>query len=134
MRAAPFFGGATALCALAAVIVACTPRPSAQAGHTLYEDYCAACHGPGGQDGAHPDAPDLTRLSARNDGEFPTGLLLARLEGYGQGLHEIAASDMPRYALLMDGRLTRIDLPDGRHTQVPVKVVAINRYLESIQR
>lgn len=134
MRAAPVLSGAAALIAVAAVIVACTPRPSAQAGHALYEDYCAACHGVGGVDGAHPDAPDLTRLSANNDGEFPTRLLLARLEGYGLGLHEIAASDMPRYAILMDGPLTRVELPDGRRPEVPVKVVAINRYLETIQQ
>lgn len=47
-------------------------------GATLFHNYCAACHGPDGQ-GDGPAAkelkktvPDLTRLSQRNGGNFPT--------------------------------------------------------------
>lgn len=46
-------------------------------GAELYQQFCAACHGPAGQ-GDGPVAatlnvavPDLTRLAERNDGRFP---------------------------------------------------------------
>jgi hypothetical protein len=49
----------------------------AQEGESLYHQYCASCHGENGL-GNGPVAPyltvkpaDLTRISARRDGEFP---------------------------------------------------------------
>lgn len=56
-------------------------------GQQLYADNCAACHGrSGGGDGPVAGAlmvtpPDLTRLAARNGGEFPAGVVASYIDG-----------------------------------------------------
>lgn len=52
-----------------------------------FERFCAACHGAAGQ-GNGPVAqvlstppPDLTRIAARNDGEFPREELIRQIDG-----------------------------------------------------
>jgi mono/diheme cytochrome c family protein len=61
--------------------------PVAEAGRSYFLESCASCHG----DGAHGDGPtaaslstkpaDLTLISKRRDGKFPTGELAEMIDG-----------------------------------------------------
>lgn len=128
----------TGLILVGAAIAACAPPDRAFDGHQVYAAQCASCHG---ADGTGRDAvaqtapvPDLTRMAARNDGTFPMLRVIERLEGYGLGVAEIARSDMPRYGLLMEGKLMRVETAEGLSQPVPAQLVAIARHLESVQR
>jgi mono/diheme cytochrome c family protein len=56
-------------------------------GAELYRHFCASCHGLEGRgDGPvaaslKPDVPDLTRISARNDGAFPSESVRLTIDG-----------------------------------------------------
>lgn len=75
-----------ALC-LGPVALAQAPRGDAARGLADYRAQCAKCHGPGGKgDGRLMDMqnrriPDLTRLSMRNDGVFPTARVIEIIDG-----------------------------------------------------
>lgn len=70
------------------------------AGKEMYSSYCAPCHGEDGK-GYGPAAPalkkavpDLTSLSARNDGQYPKHLVFTLLSQHS-ALHPKVDSDMP---------------------------------------
>jgi hypothetical protein len=68
---------------------------------------------------------DLTRISARNGGKFPT----PKVRRYIEGLDEIAAHgsrDMPVWGQALRG------VPGGQ-AGVQLRIEALTRYLESIQ-
>lgn len=105
-------------------------RVPASDGAAMFNSYCAACHGLGATgDGpaakALTKAPaDLTRISIRNDGNFPE----VRVKRYIEGADEVAAHgtrDMPVW-----GHLFRSLEPD----LVPLRVQALADFLRSIQR
>jgi mono/diheme cytochrome c family protein len=108
-----------------------TPSPKMD-----FADYCAGCHGAGGKgDGEAasglPKKPaDLTRLSARNHGKFPTTRVMAQIWGYtgkkGDGV-------MPDFSPLMQGEMVPYDGGDGIETPTPVRLVAIAEYLKTLQ-
>ena len=56
-------------------------------GHTLYQTYCAQCHGADGKGGATDSlratvkVPDLTTIARRNDGVFPVGKVYDMISG-----------------------------------------------------
>ena len=56
-------------------------------GHTLYQTYCAQCHGSDGKGGAADSlratvkVPDLTTIAQRNDGVFPVGKVYDMISG-----------------------------------------------------
>jgi mono/diheme cytochrome c family protein len=97
----------------------------------MFRAYCAACHGAQAR-GDGPAAPalkatpaDLTRISARNGGKFPT----PKVRRYIEGLDEIAAHgsrDMPVWGQALRG------VPGGQ-AGVQLRIEALTRYLESIQ-
>jgi mono/diheme cytochrome c family protein len=101
-----------------------------------FADYCAGCHGAGGKgDGEAaaglPKRPaDLTRLSVRNHGKFPTTRVMAQIWGYtgkkGDGV-------MPDFSPLMQGEMVPYDGGDGIETPTPVRLVAIAEYLKTLQ-
>jgi mono/diheme cytochrome c family protein len=128
-----------AVAALAAgALVACAPPPEKE-GARLYDTYCTACHGATAR-GDGPVAgdldrpvPDLTRIAARNGGAFPTGDVVATIDGYTR-VREGNAT-MPEFgAELEAGRLVFYDLGDGRPVPTPSKLVALAEYLRTIQR
>ncbi|MGD9903020.1 MAG: cytochrome c [Vicinamibacterales bacterium] len=105
-------------------------RTAASDGATMYQSYCVSCHGldatgNGPAAKALTKAPaDLTRISARNNGQFPE----VRVKRYIEGADEIAAHgtrDMPVWSTLF--RSLEPDL-------VPLRVQALADFLKSVQR
>jgi mono/diheme cytochrome c family protein len=124
---------------VAGLVAACVPREYAPSGHALYQDNCAICHGATGT-GDGPAAagraqplPDLTTLTARNGGVFPLREVMAQIDGYGRGAR-LQADAMPEMGHLLEGPIERVDTGDGIMTPTPVKLVALARYLESLQQ
>lgn len=117
---------------------ACMPPP-VEVGRALYDQACAACHGERGRgDGLLAGdlltpPPDLTRLSADNGGTFPTGRVLAMIDGYNR--RDDPHGQMPEFgALLQEGWLVPVDIGDGRQTPTPERLVALAAYIESLQK
>lgn len=106
------------------------PRTSPVDGQGMFSTYCSPCHGPKGMgDGPAAKAltktpADLTRLSARNAGQFPT----VRVRRYIEGADEVAAHgsrDMPMWGSLFKA-LDR--------DMVVQRVETLTQYLEKMQR
>lgn len=124
-----------ALCATTACVA-----PDAPVSNTTpaedYAAYCSACHGAAGLgDGGLANQlsrkpANLTRLSARNGGVFPTTRVMAQIWGYagakGRGV-------MPDFGPLMDGETVLYDGGDGIDTPTPARLVGLAEYLKSIQ-
>ena len=127
-------------------IAACTPsldepdlddRVTATRGAQFFSENCAVCHGADarGSDVGHPSGirpPDLTRLSYRNGGTFPTIDAMATV--YGPAYHESRGTYMPRFGMGDLGPMVVVEIEDGIGTPVPADLVALNAYLQSIQR
>ena len=97
--------------ALAAIIfclatAADAAEPNAEYGGFLFQQYCTACHGleARGNGTMHSilavPAPDLTRLSAENDGVFPLFRVLRQMDGRDPLLAH--GGEMPLYGHLFD--------------------------------
>lgn len=122
--------------ALVGCTEATTPRP--EAGRALYQDFCAACHGPGGK-GDGPLAgnwktppADLTGISRRNGGTFPLAQVMSQIDGYTRrNDHGSAMPEMGQ--VFQDGPLVMVDTGDGIETPVPVPLLELAEYLRSIQ-
>lgn len=77
-----------------------SPKMNDLSGEEMYRTYCASCHGVDGK-GSGPAAaalkkavPDLTQISARNNGQFPDFRVTHIIDGYEvQAAH--GSHDMP---------------------------------------
>jgi mono/diheme cytochrome c family protein len=117
------------------LLAACVPQAEPDAKQD-YADYCAACHGSSGRgdglaaEGLKTKPADLTTLSRKNHGVFPTTRVMAQIWGYagakGRGV-------MPDFAPLMEGDLVPYDGGDGIPTPTPVRLVALAEYLRTLQ-
>ncbi len=112
-------------------------------GKAEYESNCASCHGLGGKgdgplsEGFRPKAADLTTLSKRNDGVFPTQRVYEIIDGR----QEIAAHG-PR-AMPVWGRDYRSQVPDVTLGDIQIyglkdavahnKLLALVDYLHRVQ-
>lgn len=109
---------------------------SAEAGAMAFQANCASCHGVdakgGGSFGAQliRQPPDLTRLSARNGGDFPRDYVLSTIDGLTRGEHFSAA--MPEFGAGDMGPTVIVE-EDGLGTPVPALLLALSEYLETIQ-
>ena len=123
---------------IAALLAACAPRPE-KVGDGLFNDYCTSCHGTSGQ-GDGPAAkdldrtvPDLTLISERNAGSFPTSRVMTVIDGYTRARE--GKVTMPEFGIeLQAGPLVLYDSGDGLPTPTPSKLVALAEYLKTIQR
>ena len=122
---------------LAAGCAAVTAMPEPPEGRALYDEYCAACHGPAAQ-GSGPlaaelalDPPDLSRIAARRDGDFPRAEVLSIIDGYTRG--RVEGPQMPEFGELLMGDTVPVDTGDGRLSPVPRPLAALLVYLESLQ-
>jgi mono/diheme cytochrome c family protein len=116
-------------------LAACVEEPVD--GRTAYMENCAACHGPSGT-GDGPAArglatapPDLTMLAARNGGVFPTDQVMSTIDGLEREPHFSAA--MPEFGAGDLGDTVIVE-NDGLGTPVPMKLLVLTEYLESIQQ
>jgi len=108
-------------------------------GKAVYEQYCATCHGVSGQgDGPLTEfltskVPDLTQLSARNDGAFPMLKVIHIIDGRtGLRAH---GGDMPVYGnvfMAENKTTTKGDYSDVLTTRG--RILSIAEYLDSIQK
>jgi hypothetical protein len=120
------------------VLAGCLPvKPPEPTPAMDFANFCSACHGTGGK-GDGPVAADLakrpadlTRLSARNHGKFPTTRVMAQIWGYtgkkGDGV-------MPDFAPLLEGDLVPYDGGDGIMTPTPIRLVELAEYLKALQQ
>lgn len=125
------------LAALTALAAPATADDAAM-GAELFAHTCATCHGTGGRgDGPMASilsvAPaDLTGLSARNGGVFPTAQVVRRIDG----THEVMAhgGPMPLFGLVLEGPSDVILAPDGSEVIASEAIVNIAAWLETIQQ
>lgn len=123
-------------------LAACLPvQPAGRAAATPtgaedFEAYCAVCHGTGGQGDGDVAAdlaqrpPDLTGITARNGGTFPTTRVMAQIWGYAQEDGRV----MPQFAPLLDGNLVPFDGGDGIATPTPLRLVQLGQYVRGLQK
>jgi mono/diheme cytochrome c family protein len=109
----------------------------AEAGQVVFMEACAGCHG-GDARGDGPtaqlltvDVPDLTLIEARSDGGFD----LARVVRLIDGREGIAAhgGPMPLFGGLLTGPSAVVDGPEGSPVVTTEPILAIARWLETIQ-
>ena len=124
--------------ALTAAIVISAPAHSEEQdfGEKTYEKYCSTCHGheaTGGGDLTQVltvDVPDLTQLSARNDGEFPMLRVIHVIDGRtGMRGH---GGTMPVYGALFDDEYESAG-PFGAPVYTRGRILSLAYYLESLQ-
>jgi mono/diheme cytochrome c family protein len=107
-----------------------------RSGASYYTEFCAACHGAGGK-GDGPAAAglaarpaDLTRLSARNGGQFPMVRVMAKVYGYADGR---GGGTMPGFGALFEGDTVLIETAPGVMTPTPAPLVAVAEYVRGLQ-
>ena len=119
------------------LLAGCVTEPEVS-GQQLFLDNCAACHGSGGAgDGVAAAAlsvtpPDLTGLTARNSGVFPRSYVMSTIDGYNRDSH--FAVEMPAFGDGDLGEVVIVENDDGTGTPIPVDLIALADYIESIQR
>lgn len=124
-----------ALIALLASVAACTEAPSRDEGRMMYGNYCVACHGDSGN-GDGPlaaDLPvgptDLTLLAQNNGGVYPYSDVMAQIYGY-PGRYAV----MPEFGPLLSGPSVLWKDEEGVEVRTPKALLALARYLETIQQ
>lgn len=122
---------------IALVLGACAMQaemPLPDEGAAIFADNCVVCHGEtamGGMIEMRGMVPtDLTRISARNGGEFPRAEVLSVIDGYGRMTH--VGRIMPEFGRLLDGETVPVQVGDTL-TPTPRPLAALLVYLESIQ-
>ena len=132
------FGKGTALAAAALLCGGAAFAQSADIGERIYMQYCATCHGEAA-DGTGPltelmtvKVPDLTQLSAANDGEFPMLKVIHIIDGR-TGLRG-HGGPMPTYGDIFAAELPGDVGPYTTSVATRGRVLSLALYLESIQK
>lgn len=125
------------------MVLATTGGVSAQGaepevGQDIYMSYCVQCHGFDAS-GAGPMAellnvvtPDLTGLSARNEGVFPTDTVAMKIDGRTPILGH--GGDMPLFGPVFDvGKTVLVRLPSGQSLMMSQTLVDLISYLGTVQ-
>ncbi|CUH40351.1 putative bifunctional cbb3-type cytochrome c oxidase subunit II/cytochrome c [Jannaschia seosinensis] len=103
------------------------PRVDVERGAALFAADCAACHGADGTGGV---GPDLTAITARAGGEFPTMRVMAQIDGLGR--HGDPDAVMPEFGAADMGPTVIVE-QDGLGTPVPADLLALSEFLRAIQ-
>ncbi|MFK7941039.1 MAG: cytochrome c [Roseovarius sp.] len=113
------------------------PAQEASPGRTIYMGNCVACHGADGQ-GNGPIAaelpvapPDLTGLSLRNGGVFPSSDVMAQIYGYPGRFH---VQVMPEFGQVLAGPTVMWTDETGTQIETPQPLLDLVEYLKSVQR
>jgi mono/diheme cytochrome c family protein len=134
-----------ALCALASVLgVFAQDKPVIKRvpiratwptdGAEMFKAYCATCHGIKGEgDGPAASAlkkvpGNLTRLSERNNGKFPSARVTSVIEGR-DGVDAHGNREMPIW-----GPIFRSLASSGADRETVLRIHNLTKYVESIQR
>ncbi len=126
-----------ALALLALIAAAGCVREGPVAGRMLFVEHCAACHGARGAgdgpaaEGLGTAPPDLTRIAERRDGVWPVLEVMSIVDGYAKRTNP--REEMPVIRDFLEGRLVKFDTGNGRISSAPENLLAIVRYLETIQ-
>ncbi|MGB3243121.1 MAG: cytochrome c [Sulfitobacter sp.] len=106
-------------------------------GQEVFGHYCAACHGAEAR-GDGPMAPilllkpaNLRRLSALNDGVFPTARVVMRIDGRDPLVAHGAL--MPVYGNVFEGEDTPLKAESGQPIMTSRIIVDLVEYLEGLQ-
>jgi mono/diheme cytochrome c family protein len=126
-----------ALAFVAALTGAALAEGNARNGEAIYERYCAACHGAD----ATGDGPmqavltvqptDLTALSVGNDGVFPMGRVVKRIDGRDPLVAH--GSPMPIYGDFFQGQDAALKTESGQPIITSTPVTDLIAYLEGLQ-
>jgi len=106
-------------------------------GRTAFKNNCASCHGADGTgygpaaDGLDVAPPDLTLIAARNGGVFPITQVMSTIDGLDRGAHFRTA--MPEFGAGDLGETVIVE-NEGLGTPVPMQLLALTEYLQSIQQ
>ncbi len=109
-----------------------------QSGAQLFGFHCASCHGAAASgDGPLGEMltvrpPDLTALSARNDGVFPLERVLRRVDGTTE--MKAHGGPMPVFGLILDGPSDVVVAPDGSDVAAPEALINIASWLMTVQQ
>lgn len=106
-------------------------------GETLFRLHCAACHGIEAQ-GNGPMSPvllvqpaDLTKLSEKDGGDFPTYRVVKRIDGRDPLVSH--GSDMPVYGWFFEGNDVAISAQSGQPIMTSRPVADLVAWLRTIQ-
>ncbi|WP_299863737.1 cytochrome c [uncultured Roseobacter sp.] len=109
----------------------------AEEGQSLFRLHCAACHGIEGR-GNGPMSPvllvqpaDLTALSKKEDGTFPTYRVVKRIDGRDPLVSH--GSDMPVYGWFFEGNDVAISAQSGQPIMTSQPVADLVAWLRTIQ-
>ncbi len=119
-----------------ATLAGCVQDTTVDGGMAFLED-CASCHnddargaGPVGRQLATVP-PDLTILARNNGGTFPRDYVMSTIDGFNRNSHFSPA--MPEFGEGDMGPTTIVET-NGLGTPVPVRLLALTNYLQSVQR
>lgn len=127
---------------IAALAAGCTTQPSqrelaTESGLEMYQQLCASCHGVDGR-GDGPVAPsikvgvpDLTRIAARDGGEFPTEDVRRIIDGRNDRRAH-GPRDMPVWGWQLYDERRRDDADARGRADALIDRLVV--YLQSIQR
>ncbi len=112
---------------------------SIELGRRDFRNYCAACHGIGGEgDGTIGEfltltVPDLTRLSKRNGGLFPREKVIETIDGRAD-VKVHGPRDMPVWGDWFDAEAIAPDTDrETRELIVQERIQSIVNYIETLQ-
>jgi mono/diheme cytochrome c family protein len=99
------------------------PMTSAASGEEMYSVYCSSCHG---RDARGVSAPDLTTLSKRNNGKFPTLLVKETIRRETRvGAH--GPKDMPAWGFAFRY------VGSGSRLEIDVRINNLTEYIQTLQ-
>ncbi len=123
------------------LLAACAPdeplEGSATEGALFFAENCSGCHGMdakgNGPDavGLDPRPADLTQIAARNGGTFPSDWVMSTIDGFHRDAPMGTA--MPVFGADTFGDTVIVERTEGVGTPIPVMLLALERYLASIQ-
>ena len=102
-------------------------------GRFLFRAYCAACHGADGKGGGPAASslktppPDLTLISRRNGGKFPTVRVQKTISGEGVVTSPHGSREMPVWGPIFGQIAWDQDLGN-------VRIYNLTKYIESLQQ
>ena len=108
-----------------------------ESGEEIYSRYCATCHGIDATGGGPMSSvlllqpPNLTELSDRNDGVFPTTRVVMRIDGRDPLVSH--GSPMPVYGDFFEGDDLSLKTESGQPILTSPAVAELVAYLRTLQ-